>query len=116
VSTLVRRSHAAGLPVTLRVEGEARPLPAGVDLTAYRVLQEALTGALDPGAAGRAEIVVRYGVERIEVEVRDDGRAEAARRLLGMRERVALYGGELRATRDADGHAVWAQLPVGGAA
>jgi signal transduction histidine kinase len=113
VSTLMRRSEAAGLPVTLRVEGEARPLPAGVDLTAYRVLQEALTSALDPGAAGRADIVVRYGPERIEVEVRDDGRGESSRRLLGMRERVALYGGELRAARADDGHTVWARLPVG---
>jgi signal transduction histidine kinase len=113
VSTLVRRSEAAGLPVTLRVEGDARPLPAGVDLTAYRVLQEALTNALDPGAAGRAYIIVRYAPERIEVEVRDDGRGEDGRRLLGMRERVALYGGELRTTRESDGHAVWARLPVG---
>jgi signal transduction histidine kinase len=114
VSTLVRRSQAAGLPVTMRVEGESRQLPAGVDLTAYRVLQEALTGALDPGAAGRAEIVVRYGPDRVEVEVRDDGRDDSGRRLLGMRERVALYGGELRTTREADGHSVWAGLPVGG--
>jgi signal transduction histidine kinase len=113
VSTLVRRSQAAGLPVTLRVEGEARPLPAGVDLTAYRVLQEALTSALDPGTAGRAEIVLRYTDERIEVEVRDDGSGESSRRLLGMRERVALYGGELRTTHADDGHAVWARLPVG---
>jgi signal transduction histidine kinase len=116
VSTLVRRSQAAGLPVTLHVEGDARPLPAGVDLTAYRVLQEALTSALDPGAAGHADIVLRYTDERIEVEVRDDGRGEASRRLLGMRERVALYGGEMKATRAPDGHAVWARLPVGGPA
>src|SRR3954451_3977442 len=60
VSSLVKRTAAAGLPVALHVEGEARPLPAGVDLTAYRILQAALGGALEHGGAGRAEVTVRY--------------------------------------------------------
>ena len=97
VSSLVRRTSAAGLPVALHVEGDARPLPAGVDLTAYRVLQAALGGALEHGGAGRAEVTVRYGAERVEVEVFDDGTGDGdARLLLGARERVALYGGDLR--------------------
>src|SRR6185312_3898006 len=61
VSTLVRKAQAAGLPVELVVEGDARELPIGVDLTAYRVLQEALGGAVEPGHAGHARVLVRYG-------------------------------------------------------
>jgi signal transduction histidine kinase len=117
VSTLVNRAQTAGLPVELKIEGEAFPLPAGVDLTAYRVLQEALTAAADAGHAGRAEVLVRYGDGRLELEVRDDGSgADDERRLLGTRERVRLYGGELRSGRGAAGHFVWARLPVGGPA
>ena len=115
VSSLVKRTSAAGLPVALRVEGEARPLPAGVDLTAYRVLQAALGGALEHGGAGRAEVTVRYGAERVEVEVFDDGDGDDdGRLLLGARERVALYGGDLQAGPvAAGGHSVRARLPVG---
>jgi signal transduction histidine kinase len=115
VSSLVKRTSAAGLPVALNVEGEPRALPAGVDLTAYRVLQAGLGGALEHGRAGRAEVTVRYGAERVEVEVVDDGDGDG-RLLLGARERVALYGGDLQAgPRPAGGHAVRARLPVGGA-
>jgi signal transduction histidine kinase len=115
VSSLVKRTAAAGLPVDLHVEGDARPLPAGIDLTAYRVLQAALGGALEHGGAGRAEVTVRYGAERVEVEVFDDGTGDDdARLLLGARERVALYGGSLDAGPvPAGGHAVRARLPVG---
>jgi signal transduction histidine kinase len=117
VSSLVKRTSAAGLPVDLSVEGEARPLPAGVDLTAYRVLQAALGGALEHGHAGHAEVTVRYAAERVEVEVVDDGNGDGdGRQLLGARERVALYGGSLEAgPRASGGHAVRARLPVGGA-
>jgi len=114
VSSLVKRTSAAGLPVALHVEGEARPLPAGVDLTAYRVLQAALGGALEHGGAGRAEVTVRYGAERVEVEVFDDGSGDGdARLLLGARERVALYGGNLESGPADGGHSVRARLPVG---
>jgi signal transduction histidine kinase len=115
VSSLVKRTSAAGLPVELSVEGDARPLPAGVDLTAYRVLQAALGGALEHGGAGRAEVTVRYGAERVEVEVFDDGTGDGdGRLLLGARERVALYGGDLHAgPLAAGGHSVRARLPVG---
>jgi signal transduction histidine kinase len=111
--------RAAGLPVSLAVEGEPRPLPAGVDLTAYRVIQEALGEAMDPGGAGSAAVRIAYTPSDVELEVRDDGRASSERSLLGMRERVAVYGGELRALRaggDRGGHVVRARMPAGGGA
>jgi signal transduction histidine kinase len=115
VSSLVKRSTAAGLPVALHVDGETRPLPAGVDLTAYRILQAALGRALEHGGAGSAAVIVRYGSERIEVEVLDDGSGDGdGRLLLGTRERVALYGGDLQAgPAPGGGHAVRLRLPVG---
>ena len=117
IHDLVRRTCAAGLPVGLSLEGEARPLPAGVDLTAYRVVQQALGGALEAGGAGRAHVVVRYGSDHVELEVTDDGGDTDARGLLGTRERVVAYGGRLRAGARRDGgHAVSARLPAGGSA
>jgi signal transduction histidine kinase len=116
VNSLVRRLEAAGLPVEVGVEGEARDLPIGVDLTAYRVVQEALGGALEHGHAGRAQVKVRYGTDHVELEVADDGDAPD-RPLLGIRERVTLSGGQLRAGARRDGgHVVRAKLPLGGAA
>jgi signal transduction histidine kinase len=113
---LVRRSQQAGLPVALTVDGDAHPLPPGVDLTAYRIVQAALTGALEQGAAGRAEVTVRYAPDAVDLEVLDDGAGEDERELLGARERVSLYGGRLHAgRRRGGGHAVRAHLPVGGA-
>jgi signal transduction histidine kinase len=115
IADLVRRAAAAGLPTELRTEGERRALPAGVDLTAYRVVQEALTAARDRGAAGRAEVSIRYRDHDVEVEVSDDG-AEKDRRLLGMGERVAVYGGELMTAASPDGGwRVAARLPIGAA-
>jgi signal transduction histidine kinase len=116
VDSLVRRVRAAGLPVELDVEGEARELPIGVDLTAYRVVQEALGGALEHGHAGLARVKLTYGSDHVALEVADDGR-EPARPLLGIRERVTLSGGTLRAGARRDGgHVVRAQLPLGGPA
>jgi signal transduction histidine kinase len=116
VSTLVRKSRAAGLPVDLAVEGEARELPIGIDLTAYRVIQEALGEALEHGHAGGARVRLQYRDDHVEVEVADDG-AGAARSLPGIRERVALAGGQLRAGARRDGgHIVRARLPLGGSA
>jgi signal transduction histidine kinase len=112
VADLVRRAAAAGLPTGLRTEGERRALPAGVDLTAYRVVQEALTAARDSGAAGRAEVAIRYGDDDVVVEVFDDG-VETDRSFLGMRERVAVYGGELTtAGAPGGGWSVAARLPI----
>ena len=117
LAALVRRVEAAGLPIDLRVDGAERPLPAGVDLTAYRLVQEALDGALNQGAAGSADVLVRYRPDGIDVEVLDDGAAAAQRTLAGVRERVSLYGGQVHAGRRRNGgHAVRAKLPVGGAA
>ena len=116
LEALARRVTAAGLPVRVAVEGDVVPLSAGVDVTAYRVVQEALGAALGDNAAGRAEVLVRYRRDDIELEVRDDGPGDDAdeRRLVGMRERVRLVGGDLQLVRARDGgHALHARLPVG---
>jgi len=108
---LIARVRAAGLDVDLAVEGDQAPLPAGVDLTAYRVIQEALDGALDAPQAGRAAVRVRYADAEVALEVTDGGGGE--RHLLGVRERVALYGGDLVAAPLAgSGYAVRARLPL----
>jgi len=113
LAALVRRTEAAGLPVTLNVEGEERPLPPGVDLTAYRLVQSALGGALEQGAAGHAQVAVSYRHDGLDLEVLDDG--GGPRPLAGVRERVSLYGGQLHAgLRRGGGHRVRARLPVGG--
>jgi signal transduction histidine kinase len=112
VDGLARRATAGGLPVDLTVTGDARRLPAGVDLTAYRVVQEALGQARDAGRAGRAAVTVAYGAEHVSVEIRDDGGA-GGRALLGTRERVAVYGGQLAtAAADDGGWRVSAWLPA----
>jgi signal transduction histidine kinase len=114
LAVLMRRVEAAGLPIDLRVDGAERPLPPGVDLTAYRLVQAALGDALERGGAGRAEVRVRYRADGIDLDVTDDG--SGARPLAGVRERVGLYGGQLHAgRRRRGGHAVRAKLPVGGA-
>jgi signal transduction histidine kinase len=114
LSSLASRTAAAGLPVSLDLEGPLPELPAGIDLTAYRVIQGALTGARDAGGAGRAEVRVRVRPDALELTVLDDG---GARPLGGIRERVELHGGRLTAgPRSAGGHAVRAQLPFDGAA
>jgi signal transduction histidine kinase len=113
IRSLVQRARAGGLPVELRVEGEPVPLPAGVDLTAYRLIQEALRRAQEAGGAGHASVGLDYGPGEIRIEVFDDGAARG-RRLLGLRERVSVYGGELKATAPAGGGwRVAARLPVG---
>jgi signal transduction histidine kinase len=116
LDSLVRRAQSAGLPVVLDVDGDVRELPPGVDLTAFRLVQAALAGALEQGGAGRAAVSVRYAPDGIELEVVDDGAAAADRSLAGVRERVSLYGGHLQSgRRRGGGHTVRAQLPVGGA-
>ncbi|HEV2813475.1 MAG TPA: histidine kinase [Solirubrobacteraceae bacterium] len=112
LESLVRRAGAAGLPVAVSVEGDAVELPAGIDVTGYRVVQEALNGALRVHGAGRAEVHVRYGRTNVELSVSDDGRLVGEGPPLGLRERVALYGGELSAAPRRDGgHVVRARLP-----
>jgi len=116
VRSLIQRAGAAGLYVELRIEGEPVLLPAGVDLTAYRLVQEALRRAREGGGAGRATVRVTYADGEVRIEVVDDGLPED-RRLLGLRERVAVYGGELKAAPpEGGGWRVAARLPVGASA
>jgi signal transduction histidine kinase len=99
---LLDEFRRAGLPVRLHVDGDPVPLPQALDLSAYRVVQEGLTNALKHAQASHADVVVRYGSGRLEVAVRDDGRAGATsdglgHGLVGVRERVKIYGGEMTA-------------------
>jgi signal transduction histidine kinase len=117
---LVRRMGESGVPVRLRVEGARVPLPPGVDLTAYRIVQEALTNTLKHAEAASAEVLLRYSADAVEVEVVDDGQLPWAENgtghgLDGMRERVSLYGGEIQTGRlDGGGFLVRARLPLAG--
>ena len=116
---LIANVRDAGLPVELRVEGSPVPLPPGIDLSAYRIVQEALTNALKHAGRAHATVVVRYERGAVEVEVTDDGEGPGTdtgtgHGLVGMRERVALWGGELEAGRRAGGgFEIRARLPVG---
>jgi signal transduction histidine kinase len=118
LDTLAARMREAGLPVDLSVEGEPIELPPGVDLSAYRIVQEALTNALKHAGPATARVVVRYGKDDLELEIADTGPGAAAsdgegHGLVGMRERVSLYGGRLEAgPRDGGGFAVRARLPL----
>jgi signal transduction histidine kinase len=118
VERLVEQAREAGLPVELRVEGEAVELPAGVDLTAYRLVQEGLTNTLKHARATSAEVLVNYGQGEIEVMVSDDGSGVGngdggGHGLVGMRERVSVYGGQLDAgPLPGGGYRLRAKLPV----
>jgi signal transduction histidine kinase len=122
LQSLVEQMHTAGLPVQLRIEGEPVQLPAGIDLSAYRIVQEALTNVVKHAGDAAAEVVVRYGPRALELAIVDDGHGRATSRngaghgLIGMRERVALYSGTIEAgTQDGGGYAVRARLPFGDA-
>ena len=119
LGTLVHRMHQAGLPVELTIEGPARPLPAGVELTAYRVVQEALTNALKHARPSKVEVLIRYGPRQLDLLVCNDGIAQArngnanGHGLLGMNERVSLYGGRLHVgSPDPSGFRVQAEIPL----
>jgi signal transduction histidine kinase len=122
VEALVAHARETGLPVDLEIEGEPVPLPAGVDLTAYRLVQEGLTNTIKHAAARRADVRVRYDGDHVEIEVSDDGQgrdgADTASNggghgLVGMRERVSIYGGELEVGPRAEGgFRLRARLPV----
>ncbi len=99
---LVAQAREAGLPVELRVEGDPVQLAAGLDLTAYRFVQEGLTNALKHARASHAEVLVRYDDGHVELTVSDDGSGDGGGEsgghgLVGMRERMSVYGGELEA-------------------
>ncbi len=118
--TLVSQVSNAGLPVELHVEGERRELPVGIELSAYRIVQEALTNALKHAGEAHASVLVRYSADSLELEIVDDGAGDTpaslsrgGHGLVGMRERVALYGGRLDAGRSqSGGFAVRVLLPV----
>jgi signal transduction histidine kinase len=120
LDALLARMSEAGLSVRLRIEGSERPLPPGVDLTAYRIVQEALTNTLKHAGVASAEVLVRYGDGELELEVVDDGEGGspqngAGHGLHGMRERAALYGGEIQTGQlDGKGFLVRARLPLTG--
>ncbi|KOV61046.1 histidine kinase [Streptomyces sp. MMG1121] len=134
LGVLVDRIAFAGLPVEVRISGEPRPLPPGIDVTAYRIVQEALTNALKYGDGGTATVMVRYADHGLRVEVlnsgpsvlsagpastgarsgghlrRNDG---AGHGLIGLRERVAVYGGHFDARRRVGGgYRVRARIPL----
>jgi signal transduction histidine kinase len=118
---LVRNVSSTGVHVALHIEGAPAPLPPGVDVSAYRIIQEALTNVIKHAGPASAEVTVRYDKDCVEVEVRDDGLPDVApgdgtgNGLIGMRERVAMLGGELRAgTSQTGGFAVLARLPIAG--
>src|SRR5215218_9539593 len=131
VPSLVEQVGRAGLRVELVVEGTEAALPAGVDLSAYRIVQEALTNALRHGGPGRAVVLVRYGDHDLELRVHNGTESASGRRqgdsdrqirrsgrsgqgLIGMRERVRLFGGELRAGPGPNGgFTVDARIPIG---
>jgi signal transduction histidine kinase len=132
LSPLIDRIAFAGLPVEVRISGESRPLPTGIDVTAYRIIQEALTNALKHGDGTKAEVTVRYAEHYLRVEVLNSGPSVlsgdasrprsrpvadpahgAGRGLLGLRERVAVYGGDLDARRRlGGGYRVRARIPL----
>jgi signal transduction histidine kinase len=117
LDALVERTRAAGLPVSLTVEGEPRPLAAGMDLAAYRVVQEALTNAIKHAGAAPTEVTVRWEPSHLELQIVDTGAPGAnghggGHGLVGMEERVRLYDGELRAGSRAGGFEVVARLPL----
>jgi signal transduction histidine kinase len=120
VDDLVRQVRETGLPVDLSVIGEPRPLPEGVGLCAYRIVQEALTNTLKHAHASCAQVNVHYAPDALELRVADDGHGgsevngeSGGHGLIGMRERVALCGGELKASaQEGRGYEVRARLPL----
>ena len=123
LAALVDRVRAAGLPVELETRGEPRRLPPGLDLTAYRVVQEALTNSLRHSGGAPTRVTLGYDPDTLAVDVVDDGCSEppapaehgTGQGIAGMRERVAMYGGTLDAgPRAGGGYAVVARLPLGG--
>jgi signal transduction histidine kinase len=109
----------AGLPVELVVEGDRRDLAAGVELNAYRIVQEALTNALKHAGPANATVSVRYRAHDLDLTIADTGAASSlaappgsGRGIPGMRERVQVYGGELEAGPSVGGYVVHARLPL----
>jgi signal transduction histidine kinase len=122
LDALAASVQAAGLPVNLVIDGDVTALPAAVDVSVYRIIQEALTNVLKHAGPARADVTIGCAEDTVTVEVTDEGMAEPAGKdpagghgLAGMRERTAVFGGELVAgPRPGGGFAVRARLPLGG--
>jgi signal transduction histidine kinase len=117
LDALLAHVRRAGVEVELTIEGTPRELPAALDLSAYRIVQESLTNMLNHARATRATVRVAYTDGAVELEIADDGIGAAStdggRGLVGMRERAAVFHGELQAgSRPGGGFAVRAKLPV----
>jgi signal transduction histidine kinase len=124
LTSLVDQVRDAGLRVTFHVEGNVIPVPTGVELSAYRIVQEALTNTLKHAGSAHADVTLSYFGDRLELVVVDDGRglsegmrSNGGHGLVGMQERVAILGGTLRAEpNETGGFLVSATLPLGGPA
>jgi signal transduction histidine kinase len=121
LGVLVEQVRDSGLPVEYRIEGDPVELPPGIDLSAYRIVQEALTNALRHAGPARARVSVRYRPTRLELEIENDGRNDGnggasgdGQGLIGMQQRVELYGGQLAfgPRPGAPGYRVQATLPL----
>jgi signal transduction histidine kinase len=127
LGTLADRARASGLPVQVSVEGEVRSLPPALDLVSFRIVQEALTNAIKHAGPARALVRVTFTADCLQLEIVDTGRGPQLRRktsddavghgLVGMRERLSLYGGDLRTgRRRGGGFQVLASIPLAGVA
>jgi signal transduction histidine kinase len=120
LDSLLEDVGRAGLPVRLHLDGDRVPLPRALDLSAYRIVQEGLTNALKHARASHADVTLRYGPRELQIEVRDDGRGTSTsdglgHGLVGVRERVKIYGGEMTAGPAPQGGFVLStRLPLGG--
>jgi len=121
VEALLKSAREAGFHTEVRVTGVARALPAALDLSAYRIIQEAVTNAMKHSGAGRIEVLIEYASDGLGLAVTDDGRGASSdaitgsngHGLIGMRERVAIFGGRLETTSSAlGGFTVRARLPL----
>jgi signal transduction histidine kinase len=121
VQELAEQLRASGLPVEIAVEGEARTLPPGIDVSAYRIVQEALTNALKHAGPAHVRVGLRYCADALEIEVTDDGAGTgngggSGHGLAGMRERVAVFGGDFEAGAvPGGGYTLRARLPIAAA-
>jgi signal transduction histidine kinase len=120
LDSLLEEVTRAGLPVELHVDGEPVPLPRGVDLSAYRIVQEGLTNALKHAHATTANVTVRYALDELQIEVRDNGVGSSTtdglgHGLVGVRERVKIYGGQMSAgSANGGGFVLSTRLPLSG--
>jgi signal transduction histidine kinase len=118
LDSLLEEIGRAGLPVQLHVDGEPVALPRGIDLSAYRIVQEGLTNALKHARASNADVTVRYRPGELQIEVRDNGGGSSTsdgvgHGLIGVRERVKIYGGEMSAgTANGRGFILSTRLPL----